>query len=159
MAIKYNPTDLQHHLSYEINMLNGSYTLILQIDELLEKGGATDLQRHDAMNAMKEDFCLHGRALLEFFTKKRTNSASDFAIHAYNPGVAPDKMSQKLSNQVSHLMDSRTDVYDDKIQGADRDILLLWLADEVQRWICMRDASYSAIVIPSVDRSLIPSWS
>jgi len=108
---------------------------------------------------MKEDFCLHGRALLEFFTKKRTNSASDFAIHAYNPGVAPDKMSQKLSNQVSHLMDSRTDVYDDKIQGADRDILLLWLADEVQRWICMRDASYSAIVIPSVDRSLIPSWS
>jgi hypothetical protein len=143
MATKYTPGQLEHHLSYEILMLNGAYALILQVDNLLKTGGASCLQREDAMNAMKEDFCLHARALLEFFTEKRTNSASDFATSAYNPGKAPDKMMQKLNNQILHFMDNRTDVYDGMIQGEDRDVLLRWLADELRGWVCSGSTTHS----------------
>jgi len=32
MATKYTAKELEHHLSYEISMLNGSYELILNIE-------------------------------------------------------------------------------------------------------------------------------
>jgi hypothetical protein len=157
MDTKYTVQQLEHHLSYEIRMLNGAYELILKIDDMLTRGGASEQQRKDALNAMKEDFCLHARALLEFFTRTRTNSATGFATSAYVAGTAPHDMERKLNNQISHLMVNRTDIDADKIWGTDRDTLFRWIEAELQRWISMWDASYSAMIIPSVDLSLIPS--
>ncbi|WP_020175661.1 hypothetical protein [Methyloferula stellata] len=156
MATKYTIDKIQHHLNYEICMLNGSYALIMKIDDLLEKAGASHLQRQDALNAMKENFCLHTRVLAEFFIQTRTNSASDFATPEYIPGKAPAGMIQKLNNQLSHLMDNRTEIDTDKIQGADRDAYLRWISDELQRWLPMRAPEYSMMDISNVDLSAIP---
>ena len=85
MAIKYMADELQHHLGYEIDMLNGSYALIATMDGLLAKAAASDIEKEVALNAMREDFCLHARGLLEFFTSAGTNSAKDFAVVPYTP--------------------------------------------------------------------------
>jgi hypothetical protein len=155
MATKYTAQELEHHLSYEICMLNGAYGLILRIEGLLDRGGASPQQGKVALNAMKEDFCLHARCLLEFFTKNRTNSASEFAT-SYIAKTAPPNMMTKLNNQMAHFMDARTDVDADKIWGTDRDTLLRWIDGELKRLMTMWDAPYSVVCIPSVDLSLIP---
>jgi hypothetical protein len=77
-------------------------------------------QKVIALNAMKEGFCLHTRALLELFVAGRTNSASEFAsAHQSNP--EPPGVKQKLNNQFAHLMDRRTDNEADMIGGQDRE--------------------------------------
>ncbi len=85
MAIKYDAAGLEHHLTYEIRMLNGAYSLILNICDLLVKGGASAPEQEVALNGMKELFCLHARLLIEFFTSKRVNSAWSFATVSYVP--------------------------------------------------------------------------
>jgi hypothetical protein len=157
MATKYTAKELEHHLSYEISMLNGSYELILNIENLLAKGDASEQQIKVALNAMKEDFCLHARGLLEFFIKKKTNSASKFTTSAYVLGKAPPGIVKKLNNQIAHFMEGRTAVDADKIWGTDRDTLLRWIDTEMKKlkW----DVSYSAMSIPTVNTSLIPSVS
>lgn len=158
MTDRYSPEDLEHHLGYEIEALNGCYELILEIEIILEKGGANEQQRRHALNAMMESYCLHGRALLEFFSKSRetTNSAADFAVPSYKSDEPPKNLVVKLNRQISHVIYNRPKIDRDKIQGKDRDKILRWLAREIQRWDGMREASYSAIVIPSVNTSLIP---
>lgn len=157
MPGNYTPEELEHHLGYEIDMLNRSYGLILNIDGLLSRAGASCVLRQAALNSMKENFCLHGRGLLEFFTKKATttNSAASFAPN-FKPGMAPKGLQQKLNNQIAHLMNGRTDDRSKKIHGGDRDELFRWIARELQRWLPLRDTSYSTIMIPQVDLSLIP---
>jgi hypothetical protein len=53
MAKKYAPSEIEHHLKYEIDMLNGSYALIDNIDALLDAGNADAIQRQVAVNALK----------------------------------------------------------------------------------------------------------
>ena len=50
---------LGHHLKYEIDMLVGT---------LLAMGHSSTIVLE---NALKESFCIHARALLEFFSKSR----------------------------------------------------------------------------------------
>ena len=151
MTTRYTPEKLEHHLSYEIDMLNGSYGLITDITEILETSNASDQQKIIALNAVKETFCLHARALVEFFTKPKTkiNSASNFA-NTYVSNKAPPDIERKLNNQIAHFMEGRSDLDTDKIQDSDRVTLLRWIGTELQRWMPLRDISYLAINIPGV---------
>ena len=118
MTTRYTPEKLEHHLSYEIDMLNGSYGLITDITEILENSNASDQQKIIALNAVKETFCLRARALVEFFTKPKTkiNSASNFA-NTYVSNKAPPDIERKLNNQIAHFMEGRSDLDTDKISG------------------------------------------
>jgi hypothetical protein len=119
MATKYTPEEIEHHLKYEVEMLNGSYALIDTIDSLLTAANAGGLEKQVSVNALKEDFCVHARALIEFFTDDRDNSASDFAGN-YNIPPLQKNVIRKLNNQISHLMDCRTRDNAKKILDTDR---------------------------------------
>jgi hypothetical protein len=60
-----------------------------------------------------------------------------------------------LNNQITHVMDERTDVNADQLQ--DRAYILRWLDIELQRWLKERDASYSSTTITPVDLSNVPA--
>jgi hypothetical protein len=156
MATKYTADELQHHLSYEIDMLNGSYALIARSDQLLLAAGAPISVRAAALNALKEDFCVHARLLVEFFLKRRDNSAEDFANGYPQPSEPGNDLVRKLNNQIAHFMDGRTLVEADKIVDSDRTTLLRWIATELERWRPLRDSDYATIAIPSVDLTFIP---
>jgi hypothetical protein len=157
MTTRYTLAELEHHLVYEIDMLNESCGLITKIDDFLEAAGASERERKCASNAMKEDFCLHARGLIEFFTAKGVNSASDFADARYSSAALPkDKLNQKLNNQIAHLMDNRTMVDSEKIGDQERADLLRWVNDELERWKPDRKTPYLALKLPGVDLSLIP---
>jgi hypothetical protein len=155
MVTKYTPDKLQHHLRYEINMLNASYALIYQIRAVLERGDASDSQKWAAQNAMIEDFCLHARLLLEFFYDRKQNSASRLSVPAYRRPDRPKDLVQKLNNQIAHMMENRTEVEAEKIGAPDRAALLRWIDTELERWRPLRDGLYKEIAIPSVDLRLI----
>ena len=154
-TLKYTPQKLNHHLSYEVSMLNGTYYLILNIYGMLD-GKALDIIRNVSLNAAKEAFCLHARVLIEFFVEKRVNSATGFAQPSYIRPSPPKHFVKKLNNQLAHLMENRTDVDSEKIQGADRDDMFRWIDRELQRWRGSLDPAYAQIVIPNVDLTLIP---
>jgi hypothetical protein len=156
MAPKYTADELQHHLSYEIDMLNGSYALIARIDQLLLVAGAPVTERAAALNALKEDFCLHARLLVEFFLKRRDNAADDFANGYPQPSEPANDLVRRLNNQIAHFMDGRTLVEAAKIADSDRAALLRWIDMELERWRPLRDGVYATIAIPSVDLTPMP---
>jgi hypothetical protein len=157
MATKYTPQELQHHLGYEIDMMNRSYWLIYQIRSLLDKTDAPALQKDAASNAMKEDFCLHARALIEFFFKRKENSATGFAVPGYKEAVEPKDWVRALNNQIVHVMDGRTALNAEKLQDDDWADILRWLDQELRRWMKDRDGSYATITFPHVDLSSVPT--
>jgi hypothetical protein len=156
MTTKYTPGELEHHLGYEIDMLNRSYWLIYNIRGLLDQTNAPELQKEAASNAMKEDFCVHARALIEFVFKSGTNSASGFAVPGYSPPSEPRQW-RPLNNQIVHVMDGRTEVDADKLQDPDWADILYWLDQELLRWVMERDPSYASITIPHIDLSHVPT--
>jgi len=150
MAKKYAPSEIEHHLKYEIDMLNGSYALIDNIDALLDAGNADAIQRQVAVNALKEDFCLHARALIEFFTKPRgENSASGFAP-GYSTPPEPGDYVRKLNNQISHLMDARTMNSVEKITDASPAAIMQWLERELRAFRAALAHPYDKIAFPDV---------
>jgi hypothetical protein len=96
MALEKEQIDmLVEHLPYELNMLDGAYELLANVE------GEDD---HAKMltNVYIECFFLHARNLIEFFTKtqKRTASASMFT-HKRIDYELPDLMDQ-INDQISH---------------------------------------------------------
>jgi hypothetical protein len=83
VGTKYTGQELEEHLGYEIDMLNHSYKMLPQIKAYLKKAGADDRTQTLTLYALMNDFCIHARQLIEFFTKDKTNSASAFATSAY----------------------------------------------------------------------------
>lgn len=157
MATIHLPADLERHLGYEIDMLNGSYALIANIEAFLTKAGASSFEKEVALNAVKEDFCIHARLLVEFFLKGKDNPASSFASGYSRPSEPGDRLVQKLNNQIAHFMDGRAHAERDKIGDSDREKLLRWIDVELERWRPLRDSTYARAAIPSVDLSLIPT--
>ncbi len=91
---------LHHHVKYEFDMLNGTFEQI-----------GCGVANWTVANALIEAFCVHARALFEFFEKSR--GARKYTDTAYIPFNGGDKarrtiLTRKLNNQVSHVLDGRT---------------------------------------------------
>lgn len=114
---------LGEHLTYEVEMLQGSYLE-------LQKDG------HNVVvsNALIESFCIHGRQLAEFFFNKQGRRAKEFTGGSYisvHLGPVGD-IATKLNTQVAHLTGKRTADAQKKIGAADRSRLLNALEMELQ---------------------------
>ena len=91
---------LRVHVRYELNMLFGTVERLTKPieDEVLS-------------NALIESFCLHARALLDFFKNKHL-PASEFTTAAYKPfsdgelGISR-ALVEKLNTQIAHLTKKR----------------------------------------------------
>jgi hypothetical protein len=119
------------HIAYEIRMLHFTYQF-LRLDALA-------FFNPIMANALIESFCIHARNLLEFF--EETTSESDEQIcschftegdyKAFVDGELDGTLRGKLHAQVAHLSYNRTKDDKDKIQPADRDVLVQFLSKEV----------------------------
>jgi hypothetical protein len=75
---KYTADELEHHLGYEVLTLTETYEILGKINGLLNSG-ATAVHKEVLHNSLIESFCVHARALVEFFCKSGTNCATTFA--------------------------------------------------------------------------------
>lgn len=122
-------------------MLNGTFNRIGHFD--------TDAV---VANALIESFCVHARALFEFFDK--TRGARKFTITTYKPfdggdPVRREALTRKLNNQVSHVMDSRTAVASEKIGPADRAEMHSLLNAEFKKFEAGLSPAYAAPAVSS----------
>src|SRR5476649_2883387 len=102
---------LQQHLAYEIEMLNGTYVRIPRV-----KGNDNDAI---LKNALIESFCLHARALFEFFRKE--SARHEYTEAHYQFFNRESSFSQKLNTQIAHLVfEGRTTEEEEKIGARDR---------------------------------------
>jgi hypothetical protein len=97
---------LERHYGYELTMLMKTHDSI----------GTTE-NTPVIKNALIESFCLHARALLEFFTKGESG-AGKYAKGSYKPhpkGSRPDELKKLLNTQIAHVIfDGRTSDPDKK---------------------------------------------
>lgn len=139
---KINATDqeiLGHHLPYEFEMLQGTYSM-------LAKGG------HDTIiaNALIESFCIHARQLIEFFNNKQGCKAKEFtggtytATHVGSFGNDADK----LNTQIAHLTRARTDDLTKKIGPAERRKWLTALEQEAQNFTARLAPAFQGMFTP-----------
>src|SRR5438132_1153956 len=98
------------HLPYEIDMLRETYRRWMTITGPLTPDQAF------ACNSLIETFCVHARALLDFFSDRRTGPtdaiASDFTdgyVATFDLTKEPVKsLRTKLNKQLFHLTKNRT---------------------------------------------------
>ncbi len=108
------------HLPYEIGMLRESFRRWVQFAQTI-KGPLTPDQAF-TRNSLIETFCVHARALLDFFSDRRTDQtdaiASDFTngyVATFDPTKEPIKsVRTKLNKQLFHLTRNRTVIGADK---------------------------------------------
>ncbi len=100
---------LHVHVRYELDMLFGTF-------EQLQMP-----QAHAVVaNALIESFCIHARALLDFFSNAQGLHAKEFADSGYLPlplselGVSGE-LATKLNTQIAHLTKKRVNASDLKI--------------------------------------------
>jgi hypothetical protein len=135
MTDKYSQEEFEHHLKYEIDMLNYSYEMIPEIRGYLRNAGASEDNQNAAENAMIECFCIHARVLIELFTKPKHNIAKHFC-NSYTVANIPSKkpdFNQLLNNQITHIVYGRP-VHQPKIENKKIFEILNWLRDQVSRF-------------------------
>lgn len=130
-----SPDFLGEHYAYEVNMLRYA-------DDRLKAG----LHQHDA-NAFIESFCLHARALADFFAgcpRGQDLSADDYAP-GFRGTLEPKKkgkdaaLFERINRQIAHLTLERGD---DKISYDDRSYLRSALESDHKRFLSLIDAKY-----------------
>lgn len=149
MANQYTADQMEHHLTYEIDMLSHTYDMIPIASDAMKALGRSEQDQIAAQNAMIEAFCTHARVLVEFFVATRTNSAATITDNTYVKPSIPD-FNQLLNNQIAHLMDRRTADETLKISDDDRMIIFNWISTELRRMRGHLNADYSGISIPSL---------
>ena len=132
---------LGHHFKYEIDMLVGT---------LLAMGRSTDIVLE---NALKESFCLHARALLEFFDKSR--GSRKYAKAGYEPFEKIENkevasLQRLLNNQIAHLLDGRTAEDLRKISDKERLRIIDILREEIANFKAALLAEFSSLQIPDI---------
>jgi hypothetical protein len=119
--VKYVPDQILieingEHLPYEIDMLRAAY---LHFNGLARLDPA---QTAFYRNVLIESFCVHARALLDFFAN-RSNDATDALPSDFTDGFSPTfdltkdplkALRVKLNKQLFHLTKNRTIVSDEK---------------------------------------------
>jgi hypothetical protein len=114
---------LQHHLPYEFAMLRDTYDAIRTHPDGTIK------------NALIESFCIHARALVEFFEKD--DGARKYTDNGYSPGWDKTRIAhlvRTLNHQVALLLYGRTADPSQKLNRADQAELKTVLLDELTRF-------------------------
>jgi hypothetical protein len=147
---KFAPTDLQHHLGHEVEMLRETYKLVNEINDLLK---ATPDQRRVLRNAMIETFCIHARGLEEFFRKDCSGSAKSYASK-YDPAKIDKKLKDKLNMQLAHLIHGRA--AGEEVNNTDRYDLLKFIEEELAKFQGLLDHPFDSIQITAIPVPLPP---
>lgn len=137
---------LGHHLAYEFEMLQGTYSML-----------ANDLDDKIITNALIESFCIHARQLIEFFNNKQGRKAEEFTGGTYaakHVGSLGDVV-KKLNTQIAHLTGERTANSNDKIGSIDRCELLMALEQEAQNFTFHLAPAFKGIFTPPTPITLI----
>ena len=127
----------ERHVLYEVWMLVETYNR-------LEAGVADRV----VGNALIESFCIHARALVDFFNDRKGAKASSFAEPTYvsfAKGDIPDALKSKLSTQIAHLTLTRTSNPAKKIDRAARQELFLKIATELNNFLQHLKPEYHAL--------------
>lgn len=114
------------HLPYEIDMLFATH-------HLLSVGVEDPVVR----NALIESFCIHARALINFFEGKGGASALSFANDNYVPflkGRVRESLKRMLSQQIAHLTYERTSLENKKIGPEEREELITGIQAELRHF-------------------------
>jgi hypothetical protein len=105
---------LHIHVRYELDMLFATFELLRLPASNVVVG-----------NALIESFCMHARALIDFFDNTQGLEAREFTDAAYRPlpkdqlGIS-DTLINKLNTQIAHLTKKRVDAPSLKIGVTDR---------------------------------------
>jgi hypothetical protein len=119
------------HIMYEIKMLQMTYGLL-----------GVPWYSGWVGNALIESFCVHARALIDFFEKRRPETdeqvcACHFTDNSYQPfpsGKVDGPLRGKLQAQIAHLSYQRAKDDDDKIGPEDRKTLLTLINREIDHF-------------------------
>ena len=143
---------LGHHVKYEIDQMVASLRMLGDLKVPQEWG---DGWQKALNNALMESFCLHARALFEFFRKP--NGAREYAETNYKPfqNVDVSTWVKNLNNQIAHLLEGRTDDDSRKIRDQDRLDMLYTLSNEVEVFKKALKPEYKSINIPSIPKLTI----
>lgn len=142
---------LHIHLRYELDMLFGTFEQL-----------RTPVPNAIVGNALIESFCLHARALLDFFDNTQALHAREFTHAAYSPllkgelGIS-DTLAEKLNTQIAHLSKKRVDEAGRKVGVDDRQQLRAGLLKALRHFESHllpshqgRWKTYSLPVVPAV---------
>ena len=108
--------------------------MLLETRNCLSRGVIEKLVR----NALIESFCLHARALVDFFNGKKGADAAAFADDDYKPfpdGHDLGDLIVKVNTQIVHLTGKRTANQNEKINHRDRETLLQGVWAEVTNFL------------------------
>jgi hypothetical protein len=139
------------HYKYEVDLLNATYAYLADghYDKVIS-------------NALIESFCIHGRALMEFFHKgEEERGAQRYTDGGYNPlhiERGRNSLWVKLNNQIAHLRnDERACDDKDKIGPLERAELMDILAKHSQGFRAHMKAEYSTLQLPAIEQQVITS--
>ena len=144
--------ELQEHLKYEIDMINGCYRLLMNQEKSLAKIQLDVFNKWIIEMSLKDGFATHARCLLEFFHKETQNSAAAFTQNTYEVIARPNNFLKALNNQVAHLIYEREIAAQNKIEGNFRSDVMKFLRDEVLRFRLHLKKEYSDAQFPDVDQ-------
>ena len=119
------------HVMYEIKMLQMTYGFL----EVPWYSGWVG-------NALIESFCVHARALIEFFAKTKSQTDeqvcachfTDNSYRSFENGKVSGPLWGKLQAQIAHLSYQRTKDNEDKVSPEDRKALLKLLNKEIDHF-------------------------
>jgi hypothetical protein len=140
---------LEAHYTYEVDMLQGTYVYLADGKYAPDKV---------AEYALIESFCIHARALIEFFAeKKRAGKYADANYVKLRKDKEPWKtLYKKLSQQIAHL-DSNDRTFDPskKIGPSERNRLLTDLAKQSEEFNAKLRAEYRGLNVPTITQQVI----
>jgi hypothetical protein len=146
---------LKTHYGYELDMLQKTYAYLAH-----GKHAGDEV----AENALIESFCIHARALIEFFGRKSVDGRyrADSYTNANYTELPIDeetlkKLRRKLNKQIAHL-DSpheRTSDPTEKIGRCERDQLLTILKEQSEEFSDSLKAGYRCLSVPTIVQQVI----
>jgi hypothetical protein len=110
-SLKDPATYLTKHYVYEVNMLRAAHRALATAKDWTLKDELTD---QAAKNALIESFCVHARALLDFYKSTArgddvvaTNFIASGKFAAATTSQLPGDIRDRVNKQIAHLTESR----------------------------------------------------
>jgi hypothetical protein len=131
------------HLRHEVKMLNDTYTALFS--------PPPDGTLHDALI---ESFCIHARAICEFFKYKSEFDPRQFVDVSFQieKRFIDDEMYNKLNEQIAHLSRKRKRLTKDKIGPEERRYIYEKVCEELEDYQSHLIEPYKTIWQPPFER-------
>ncbi len=138
---------LECHYKYEIDMLQHTYAYL---------GNGKYTNDTVIKNALIESFCIHARALMEFFEGKKERSTKKYVGGGYIPLTVKRRtrihqLRGMLNNQIAHvIIDQRTYNQSGKIGDSEREELIKILGPKSQEFQANLKAECRSSSLPNI---------